>query len=278
MSPVVEDYPDRRAELLADRATQGLPLDEERELARLLGGAEDDSYERAAAAIDRALFAANDQPAPPQLVDKLRADALAFFDSPRRFEANDPDAKSNADSDTDSPAPISFAEKTAGTRESTTRRWTPWLVAAAAIAVAAVSWWGPNRAGESPAEQRAALIDDAGDAIIVPWGADDGLSGDVVWSPSRQAGYMRFRGLASNDPTVEQYQLWIFDAERDDRFPVDGGVFDIPANDGEVVVPIDPRLPVEKVALFAVTIEQPGGVVVSSRERIAALAPVLSDT
>ena len=40
---------------------------------------------------------------------------------------------------------------------------------------------------------------------------------------------MRFRGLAANNPTQIQYQLWMFDAERDERYPVDGGVFDVPA-------------------------------------------------
>ena len=52
-------------------------------------------------------------------------------------------------------------------------------------------------------------------------------SGDVVWSGDLQRGYMRFRGLPKNDPAVFQYQLWIFDSERDAATPVDGGVFDI---------------------------------------------------
>jgi anti-sigma-K factor RskA len=84
---------------------------------------------------------------------------------------------------------------------------------------------------------------------------------------------MRIRGLAANDPTVEQYQLWIFDAERNADHPIDGGVFDVAA-DGEVVVPMDPRLPVGRATLFAVTVEKPGGVVVSSRERLPLLAAV----
>ena len=83
---------------------------------------------------------------------------------------------------------------------------------------------------------------------------------------------MRFTGLAANDPDQLQYQLWIFDAGRDDRYPVDGGVFDVPVGADEVVVPIRASLPVGEVALFAVTVEKPGGVVVSSRERIAVLA------
>ena len=83
---------------------------------------------------------------------------------------------------------------------------------------------------------------------------------------------MRFSGLQANAPTDFQYQLWIFDAERDERFPVDGGVFDIPVGQDEVVVPIDARLPVGEATLFAVTVEAPGGVVVSDRSRIAVVA------
>ena len=41
---------------------------------------------------------------------------------------------------------------------------------------------------------------------------------------------------------------------------------------GEVVVRIDPKLHVSEAALFAVTIERPGGVVVSKRERIVVTA------
>ncbi len=102
------------------------------------------------------------------------------------------------------------------------------------------------------------------------------VQGDVVWDEATQTGYMRFSGLPANDPTRSQYQLWIFDGTRDDRFPVDGGVFDVPAGVTEVVVPIRATLPVRKAALFAVTVEAPGGVMVSSRERIVALAQVAS--
>ena len=52
-------------------------------------------------------------------------------------------------------------------------------------------------------------------------------TGDVVWSNAKQEGYMRFSGLPKNDPTKQQYQLWIFDKDRSDKTPVDGGVFEI---------------------------------------------------
>ena len=90
---------------------------------------------------------------------------------------------------------------------------------------------------------------------------------------TKPAGYMQFSGLQSNDPRVEQYQLWIFDGTRDDAHPVDGGVFDINQN-GEVIVPIHAKLPVAHPTAFAVTLEKPGGVVVSDPQ-VAVMWPNL---
>ncbi|CAM2010458.1 anti-sigma factor [Acanthopleuribacter pedis] len=128
----------------------------------------------------------------------------------------------------------------------------------------------------SPLEQRQQLLAST-DATTLPWQATPdqtatGASGDVVWSGDAQEGYMRIQGLAANDPSTYQYQLWIFDEEGDERFPVDGGVFDMPAGDGEVIIPIDAKIGVKKPALYAITIEKPGGVVVSGRERIVLVA------
>ena len=50
-----------------------------------------------------------------------------------------------------------------------------------------------------------------------------------------------------------------------------GGVFDI-NTDGEVIIPIDPKLHVFEANMFAVTVEKPGGVARSERERIPVLA------
>lgn len=84
---------------------------------------------------------------------------------------------------------------------------------------------------------------------------------------------MRLASLPVNDPQRQQYQLWIFDTTRPDweARPIDGGVFDVRAG-GEVVVPIDAKLPIGTPALFAITLEPPGGVVVSSREHLLATA------
>jgi hypothetical protein len=98
------------------------------------------------------------------------------------------------------------------------------------------------------------------------------VRGDVVWDANSQTGYMRFHGLRRNDPNVEQYQLWIFDARRDERFPVDGGVFNVRNASGEEVIRFAARLNVEVPLMFVVTVERRGGVVVSDRSRVAAVA------
>jgi anti-sigma-K factor RskA len=97
------------------------------------------------------------------------------------------------------------------------------------------------------------------------------ISGDIVWSDSKQAGYMRFHGLPVNDKSKETYQLWIFDETQDPKTPIDGGTFDVGQN-GDIVIPINARLKVKSPQMFAVTIEKPGGVVVSKREKIVVLA------
>jgi len=153
----------------------------------------------------------------------------------------------------------------------------PWLVAAASLTVAIVSWWPvqPSPSIADAARHRSLLI--ASGAQLRLWTATEdptaaSASGDVVWDAVTQQGYLRIAMLRPNAPDDYQYQLWIFDSERDERFPVDGGVFDIPAGSSEVYVPISAKLPVSHAVMFVVTLEKPGGVVVSGRERVALLA------
>lgn len=49
-------------------------------------------------------------------------------------------------------------------------------------------------------------------------------------------------------------------------------MFDVDSETGDVVVPITAKLKVNEPVLFAVTVEKPGGVVVSKRERIVVTA------
>lgn len=154
-----------------------------------------------------------------------------------------------------------------------------WLAAAACFTLALVFLLRPwTRPPPSLATARAELIATAHDAQVISWTATNdpsgkGTRGDVVWSNAAQRGYMRFSGLSQNDPAATQYQLWIFDAAQDEKYPIDGGVFDI-SSGGQVIVPIHAKINVTSPTLFAVTVEKPGGVVVSKRERIVVTAKV----
>jgi anti-sigma-K factor RskA len=167
------------------------------------------------------------------------------------------------------------------------RELASWFIAIAASVLVFVTWvpsWS-NRGSSSIAvatleQRREKLIASAPDAVRIAWQKPtdtevDGLQGDIVWSTKSQEGYMRFNSLPKNNPAVEQYQLWIFDPERDEK-PIDGGVFDVD-KEGEVLIPIHAKLPVGKPTLFAITVEKPGGVVVSDRSRLPLLAKVVSN-
>jgi hypothetical protein len=279
----------RARELLVDRALHGLNEAEAAEL-RTLAGEEDESFEQAAAAVHLAAQR-NEEMMPSALADKILASALTH---------------SQAGSARVAPVQ-SLPKRTAMERRP--RETLPWALAAACLLLAVGGWlWGRSQKGEtrvvvvpspsasstasvalvtpapsaSASSQRAreALLAEAKDVVRSEWhptkdAAARGASGDVVWSPSAQRGYMRFAGLEANDPATSQYQLWIFDSERDAKYPVDGGVFDVPAG-GEVIVPISAKLHVGAVTLFAVTVEKPGGVVVSKRGRIVVTAAASS--
>ncbi len=152
-----------------------------------------------------------------------------------------------------------------------------WL-AAAALLVATIAAYGRIASleatyGAGSAEaRRSEMIATAADVEVLPW-ATEGVSGDVTWSDARNAGFMRIEGLVQNDPSVSQYQLWIFRGldPATEAHPVSGGVFDV-AGDGEVIIPIDAQLELGRAGLFAVTVEEPGGVMVSEREQIVLVA------
>lgn len=252
---------DRTTELLADRALFGLDEAEQQELNALLDGADNadvESFDRVAASAQLATLPITDA-LPADLADRLIADGREFVGKGDASRSVQRDNKQ-----TDFPR----------------RELVAWLAAAASILFAWFSLSGPS---QSPLRLRSELLAlanaDGRQLTQVAWTVPDGAgieaeSGDVVWHNGRQEGVMKFTGLPANDPTVEQYQLWIFDAKQDERYPIDGGVFDVPAGSNEVHVKIDAKLPVVDPTLFAITIEKPGGVVVSSRERLPLLAAV----
>ena len=159
----------------------------------------------------------------------------------------------------------------------------PWFIAAVCAAMTVMTLWSSNKiervkvASFDVIQKRSQLISTADDLVKLNWHDGttpiSGVEGDIVWSPSRQEGYMLFRGLTVNVAGIEQYQLWIFDEEQSEKTPIDGGVFDIKSQQ-EVIIPIRAKLHVQKAYLFAITIEKPGGVVVSSRERLPLMASV----
>lgn len=262
--------PFRVDELLATRATQALTGDEAMELHTLLADSpnlDSEDFDLAAAAIDLAFDqGADHRGLPDHLRSAIEEQATAHFAA-----------------DLSRPAPVvPLARPTSSAPRRSAAG--PWIAAAAAGLLALIGWWPrltpatPEAPAATAQELRAALLE-SGDAVQLDWQATDdaaaaGAGGDVVWSDAGQEGYLRITGLAANDPSAEQYQLWIFDPSQDERFPVDGGVFDIPTGAVEAVVPIRAKIAVEEPFLFAVTVEKPGGVVVSSRERIVLLAQV----
>jgi hypothetical protein len=174
--------------------------------------------------------------------------------------------------------------------------WFGWVAAFAACAALAFNIWStrfqpPVEVAKAPpvqipqvltpAQMRDEMMRSTPSIIKAEWAAGNvkelkEISGDVVWSDAKQAGYMRLRGLPVNDGTKETYQLWIFDKTQDKATPIDGGTFDMPSS-GEVVIPINAKLKAAGPEMFAITVEKAGGVVVSKREKIA-LAKVESPT
>jgi hypothetical protein len=288
---------ERMLELLADRALFGLNEREEQELKNLQAEfpafGEDASFEHAAAAIGLVNLK-TDEEMPPTLQTKILADADKFFAAQKERTGNNPQTEPVADRTRrteeikadiravsyDSPKP-SFLQ------------WLGWGIAAfACIALVANIWLTRFAPGDDVvvnptptvtpqkeptlAEQKQNLLASAGDIVRTDWSSPDEsgeLSGEIVWSDSQQRGYMTFRNLPVNDKSKETYQLWIFDETQSEKTPISGGIFDVEKT-GEVIVPVDPNLKVRNPKMFAVTIEKPGGVMVSDRGKIAALAKV----
>jgi len=276
---------ERAEELLIERAVR--PLDDG-ELAELdqLGAAQDSTYDVSAAAI--AIATTPLEQMPQHVTDRLLAAA------PRPdFTRTIPGVIANPIQAHDTIVGVDLQQfappqhqpqphdELAARREQKHPKprstMLPWMAAAAMLLVASGAVWLALRKDQpiAPADARAELLGKPGAAKLAWTATADpnahGASGDVVWSQAEQRGYMRFVGLAPNDPAQFQYQLWIFDKDRDEKFPVDGGVFDV-SSSGEVIVPISAKLRVSDATLFAVTIEKPGGVVVSKRERIVVTA------
>lgn len=254
---------DRLSDLLADRALGELATADSGELDRLLNDSDSgdhEAFDRIAASLELGLMAQPLEPLPAGLRQKVLMAAMREI-APRH-----------------QPLVENVAEKKF---LPVKRRSTGWFIrfaptlAAAAMLIVAFSMTFHQK--QSPNAARQALLSSANDVVVLPWTATEdpaarGASGDVAWSNARQTGYMRFNGLPKNNPQQEQYQLWIFDPSQDAKYPVDGGVFNINQSTGEAIIPISARLHLSGPTLFAITIEKPGGVVVSDRKRLPLLA------
>jgi anti-sigma-K factor RskA len=264
--------PKSDSEILAGLVLGDLNDEERFRCAEALGGdgrRELMELERAAAALHLALDVDEREPMPSALKDAIVAQGMNIVRS------------------SGSVLPRKTQGKTQGRDPSETlpTGWTlretiAWLACAASIALALWAWSGSRTStigANRPAAMRELLIAQAPDLIRASWSNgktpwETTVGGDVVWSNERQQGFLRFIDMPVNDPTQEQYQLWIIDPSRDEE-PIDGGVFDI-TESRESIVAIDAKLQVLQPKAFAVTIEKPGGVVVSTQERLPLLALV----
>ena len=277
---------EKMLELLSEKAIFGLSEAEIAELAELekdFPELNDDSFELAAATIGM-MNLDTSEPLPAHLRTKIEADAEQYFAS----------RKAETSASVETAAENQEFQKTFTLEpKKSILNWLGWAVAAVACIALAVNIYTtrssqtdivkatPTPAATpkielSPAQERQQLLASATDIVQSAWGDFDpkkplNVQGDVVWSNSAQKGFVRFSNLPVNDKTKEQYQVWIFDENQ--KHPVDGGVFDA-SEAGEIIIPIDAKIKVQKPKMFAVTAEKPGGVVVSPLEKVMAVAKV----
>ena len=264
-------YPDRLLELLLDESSVGLSDEQKRELEQMLSDYSQVDRDELlqVAALAQLSFLKHQTAAQESLPDSLKSRVMANAQL-RSYSSPPPGSRPNAapspGPDSSGPSPWSWLGLPA----------LGWYAATALAVLFFVNRPAPIPAPLPIAAQAEALLEDCADVLVNAWDAPSepgyqSVTGDVVWCPSSQTGFMRLAGMPTNNPTAEQYQLWIVDPERDER-PVDGGVFDV-ASTGNVVIPIDAKLDIISPAAFAITKEVPGGVVVSAGPLLV-VAPV----
>lgn len=279
---------DKIVDILTDKATFGIDAEEQRLLDTYIaeaGIAEDNTFELTAAAIGL-VDLRTDEPMPAHLNARIIASADEFFASMAAPAAEEQKA----------PVEEEQYQKVFTVEPKSSWNWMGWAVAGFAVLALVFNVWttrmvptevaGPGKTPTpmpsptkiSPDQEFAQMLAAPSGVIKANFGAGNmkdlkEIGGDVVWSDEKQTGYMRLRGLPVNDKSKETYQLWIFDKTQDKATPIDGGTFDVDKN-GDVIIPIDAKLKAQGPELFAITVEKPGGVVVSKREKIAALAKV----
>jgi hypothetical protein len=286
-SPENPTNADRLLDLLAEQAAAGLDDAAQVELELLIAEQSEipgDYFEQAASAASQAFSSSSSESMPTHLRDRCIGSSKAILGKteqalhePLRFE--------------DHPA--------TGASRAVSSGWSSmgWVAAAACLMIAVFGWLPKPSANPIPTEpwinitsnqpqlvsQRDEFIKSHAETIMwnwSMWGEEySGVTGDVVWDPQTNEGYMRFANLPENDPNVNRYQLWIVDQARGTPLqvpPVDGGLFDVSqTNGGDWVVHFRARLPVGDVFGFGVTVEDPDGVVISDQgiKAVIATAP-----
>ena len=267
---------DRLEELLVDRATIGLTSAHAAKLQLLMNSLDienEDTYDLTAAAIDSAVAFEESEKLPEHIRNAAIASAKDFLEV---------DSITNLRQADDNLRPSQNAKGLKDSMFFTRRDLFGVIAIAASLLLAAILWFDrtDDAASWSVAQRYEQFLSQPPvDLVRVNWKPSgqpigENVKGEVTWSSERQTGFMSFKGLPKNDPTVEQYQLWIFDKERDEKYPVDGGVFDITNSEEELIVAINAKIKVHEATLFAITVEPPGGVVVSDRKRLPVVAPV----
>jgi anti-sigma-K factor RskA len=259
---------ERLAELLADEAAAALTSGEREELNQLAQAApvaEREAFLRTASLVQIRCLS-QDPRAVGHMPERLRARLAEQGQAAVARQRIAPVADIGTAREKRRPSAAAATPITASTSPGRASSIAGWAVAAGlAVAVVGLLNAGPdsNPAVGLPARAELLTRSDALRATFAPSDARyRDVTGDVVWSDRDQAGYLRLAGLPANDPGKAQYQLWIIDPERD-RHPVDGGVFNVTSS-GEVVIPVQARLTVDRPTTFAITLEKPGGVVVSA--------------
>ena len=245
--------------------------EEWKELAASLGAKPDFALEVVAAAVETEYLFKKEESIPPELAQRLRRDI------PR-----------SASSDRDEVSRVIVEPPVSVWKRLVTSSGAAWAVAAmlTALLVASFLAKGPEPTTSpptivvssptqiDPVYAKGQFLKTATNFTTTAFKGDGeftDMSGEVIWSDEMQEGYMTLTNLPANDPTKKQYQLWIVDRSRDDK-PVNGGVFNIPAGQSTAVIAVRNSLFVRDCEEWLITLEQPGGVVVSNRDVLVALA------
>lgn len=242
---------DRLIELAMRRATEGLTTAESDELIALQARFPDvdaDEIELTVAALDP--VHREPPPAPPaSVLTKLNRLAVQY-------------ARGALPPETPRAEP-------AGPRGARAPAWLGWAVAAGvAGAFVAYALW-PKPPAPSLTRQRDEFVSRAAPATFAGTNEAKAVA-TVQWSTAEQTGFLEVRGLPPNDPTREQYQLWIVDPAQE--HPIDAGVFDVKP-DGTALVKMHPPIRVSGAKVLAITKEKAGGVVVTKAPHVVVLMP-----